>query len=421
MKSMHVQKQKQLLPFYIKGLAQKKFTLKQASESTGYTIQWLMQLRNNYINNGFLDLENKNKYRIPKNKKPEKLKQKIVAIYCSEYKDINFKFFCKCLKEYENIDICYTTLRNVMSEYGIKSPEARKVKTKIKAHRPRLRRQNEGDLLQIDGTPFEWFYKTGDNKKYSMHGAIDDATGKITGLYITENECLYGYLEILRQTIQNHGIPREIYSDRAAIFCVTPKNKKNLTIWEELAGIHDKRTQWQRILADDLNVRQILAWSPQAKGRVERMWQTLQGRIPTIFYKNNIRTVEEANKFLPKVIEAFNKEFSIEADNPILFWRELLPSQNLEDILCAKIERKTNINGTFKFHSYTGSVIANDISNKEILLCISERGIMAKYKDKYYPVQLLDKLQYCVGDSMPEVLQNIVYRYMFAYAKEISA
>ena len=120
-------KHKTLLPYYIKGLAQKKFTLRQASESTGYTIQWLMQLRNNYIQNGFIDLENKNKNRIPKNKKPEKLKQKIVAIYVNEYKDVNFKFFCKCLKDYEGIDICYTTLRNVMSEYGIKSPEARKV------------------------------------------------------------------------------------------------------------------------------------------------------------------------------------------------------------------------------------------------------------------------------------------------------
>lgn len=414
-------KHKTLLPYYIKGLAHKKFTLKQASESTGYTIQWLMQLRNNYIQNGFIDLENKNKNRIPKNKKPEKLKQKIVAIYVNEYKDVNFKFFCKCLKDYEGINICYTTLRNVMSEYGIKSPEARKVKTKIKAHRPRLRRQNEGDLLQIDGTPFEWFYKSGDNKKYCMHGAIDDATGKITGLYITENECLYGYLEMLRQTITNHGIPREIYSDRAAIFCVTPKNKKNLTIWEELAGIHDKRTQWQRILADDLHVKQILAWSPQAKGRVERMWQTLQGRIPMIFYKNKIKTVEAANRFLPKVIEDFNKEFSIEADNPISFYRSLDHDKNLDDILCAKIDRKTNINGTFMFHSYRWCVMADGVSNKDITLCISERGITAKYKNEYHPVQLLDDIQNCVDDSMPEVLQNIVYRYMYAYAKEISA
>ena len=101
-------KHKTLLPYYIKGLAHKKFILKQASESTGYTIQWLMQLRNNYIQNGFIDLENKNKNRIPKNKKPEKLKQKIVAIYVNEYKDVNFKFFCKCLKDYEGIDICYT-------------------------------------------------------------------------------------------------------------------------------------------------------------------------------------------------------------------------------------------------------------------------------------------------------------------------
>ena len=65
--------------------------------------------------------------------------------------------------------------------------------------------------------------------------------------------------------------------------------------------------------------------------------------------------------------------------------------------------------------------MADGVSNKDITLCISERGINAKYKDKYHPVQLLDDIQNCVDDSMPEVLQNIVYRYMYAYAKEISA
>lgn len=117
-----------------------------------------------------------------------------------------------------------------------KTPEAHNIKKSDKLHRPRLRRANFGDMLQIDGTPFAWFARFDNYKKYCMVGAVDDATSKITALYITDFECLYGYLEILRQTIQRYGCPREIYSDRAAIFCVTPRNKKNLTQWEELAG-----------------------------------------------------------------------------------------------------------------------------------------------------------------------------------------
>ena len=191
-------KHREILPIYVKGLYNHKYTLKQASESTGYSIVHLCRLRKKYEQYGAQIFEHGNSGHIPTNKIDTKLRQRIACIYSAQYSDVNFSYFQKCLKEFEGITIGLTSLRNILSEYGIKSPEARKIKKKKIVHRPRLRRDTEGDLLQIDGTPFAWFYKFGDNKRYCLSGGIDDATGKITGLYFTENECLYGYLEVLR-------------------------------------------------------------------------------------------------------------------------------------------------------------------------------------------------------------------------------
>ena len=182
---------KDILPIYVKGLYNHKYTLKQASESTGYSVVHLCRLRKHYEQYGAKIFEHGNSGHIPTNKIDTKLRQRIACIYSASYADVNFSYFQKCLKEFEGINIGLSTLRNIMNEYGLKSPEARKIKKKKIVHRPRLRRDSEGDLLQIDGTPFAWFYKFGDEKRYCLSGGIDDATGKITGLYFTENECLF--------------------------------------------------------------------------------------------------------------------------------------------------------------------------------------------------------------------------------------
>lgn len=411
-------KYKQDLRYYLPGLLAGKYTLQQAANSTGYSVRWLSKLKKRYALYGEDCFIHGNKGRVSSRKTSEDLTNKILALYATDYAGLNFKYFTECLAEYEGINISYPTLRNVMKSAGISSPEAHKPKRK-KVHRPRLRRASEGDLLQLDGTPYQWFQRSGDNKYYDLMGAIDDATGKITGLYMTNNECLYGYCEVMRQTFNTYGRPREVYSDRAAIFCVTPKNKKELTVWEQLAGIHDKKTQWQRIL-EELNIKQILAWSPQAKGRVERMWLTIQYRLPFWLYKHGITTVEAANKAMPKFIEYFNSRFSVSARlQPI--W--LPVPQNIDDILCAQIPRFTDTNGCFSFHSYKFAVVGcNRIARKNFLLCISERGIFAKVDGKYYPVKILDDYIYdVVSNDVPQVLQDIIYRYLYANQKEVSA
>ena len=410
---------KDILKIYVKGLYQNKYTLKQASESTGYSVVHLCRLKKKYELLGNQAFEHGNRGIVPKNKLDPKLRAKIACLYSGNYADVNFSYFCKCLRDFENINVSLSTLRGIMAEYGLKSPESHKIKKRDKIHRPRLRRDCEGDLMQVDGTPFAWFYKSGDNKRYCLSGGIDDATGKITGLYMTEYECLYGYLEVLRQTCTRHGVPREIYSDRAAIFCYTPKGPA-LAQWEKLEVMHEKRTQWQRI-CEELHINQILAWSPQAKGRVERMWKTIQGQLPIWLYKNGITTVEEANAQLHRYIESFNKDYAVKAADDDSFYID--PPANLDDILCAQFPRRADGRGCISFQSTTFyAPTAPRIERRDVVVCINESGIYARYLGEYYPlVPVGHTIQQVYGDKMAQVVVNIIYRYLYAFAKEISA
>ena len=413
-----VKKHKEILSLYVRGLYNKKYTLIQASESTGYSIDHLCRLRKKYALLGDKVFEHGNAGRVPSNKLDEKTRTKIALLYSGDYSDINFSYYQKCLEEFEGISISLATLRNIMKEYGINSPEARKKKKKQAVHRPRLRRDCEGDLLQIDGTPFAWFYKFGDDKRYCLSGGIDDATGKITGLYFTEFECLYGYLEVLRQTCASYGVPREIYSDRAAIFCFTPRGP-NLAQWEKLEVMHEKRTQWQRI-CEELHIHQILAWSPEAKGRVERMWKTVQGQLPIWLFKNGIDSMEKANAEIYRYIESFNKSYAVKPADDDSFYIDA--PANLADILCAQFPRRADGRGCITFQGTTFfAPNAPDFSRRDVLLCINEDGLFAKYQGKYYPLRPTENfVRQTVSDKMPEVVVNIIYRYLYAFAKEVS-
>ena len=326
--------------------------------------------------------------------------------------------FAKLLNELFHIKYSYGSIYAILTKAKIVSPERHRVPKKVSVHRPRYRREREGDMIQIDATPYQWFSWGGDNHCYTLHGAIDDATGKITGLYFCETECSYGYYDILQQTCERFGRPCDIYSDRSAIFCVSPKNKNELTVQEQLQGIHEKRTQWQRILGD-LHINQILAWSPQAKGRIERLWRTLQGRLPVYFRYYKIKSIDEANKFLQtKYIEMFHKEFSIEREHASI-WRSV--PCNFHKVLCSKFMRKTNSQGTFSFQGYQFKVCVKVYANQNFELCIFKDGIKALIDNTYYDVKLEDEITDVLGERMSGALKNIITKYMYSDVKKICA
>lgn len=161
----------------------------------------------------------------------------------------------------------------MLKNAGVKSPLKKKGSKRTNR---RKRKPHPGQMIQVDATPYEWF---GGNVKYALHGAIDDATGEIVGLYMTQNECLFGYFEMMRQCCLDFGVPQSVYSDRHTIF-LSPKACK-LSVEEMINGKTVNLTQFGRAM-HELGVDMIYAHSPQAKGRVERLWSTLQSRLPIL-------------------------------------------------------------------------------------------------------------------------------------------
>ena len=238
----------------------------------------------------------------------------------------------------------------------------------------------------MDASPYEWI----PGIKCSLHGAIDDARGNITGLYFCENECLNGYFEVKRQTILEYGIPMSIYVDRHTIF-KAPSNTK-LTIDDELEGKTFAYTQFSRAM-QELSVGMVYAYSPQAKGRIERLWETLQDRLALELRLAGIKSLGEANAFLPGFIKRFNAHFAVVPRDPQSAYRPLEEHINIDDILCRKEIRKVSQGSTFSFRGQTYHLSKNNqalpLPNKSTITVLTNPrfGMRAEYKGAVYQVR----------------------------------
>jgi transposase len=170
-------------------LVNEDLTLLQAASSLALSKRQVIRLKKGFIHEGPAVLIHKNTDRKPAHTLDNELAAKIISLKQSElYRNANFLNFQELLSRHENITISYSALHTLLSKAKIQSPKKRR---RFKPHRRRKRKLQEGLLLQMDATPFEWF---GTSEKFALHGAIDDATGKIVGLYLTKNECLMGLL-----------------------------------------------------------------------------------------------------------------------------------------------------------------------------------------------------------------------------------
>ena len=316
----------------------------------------------------------------PGNKMPEETKEKILKLRSlPEYQGCNFLHFTEILERDHDIAVSHMSVRKVLETEGIRSP---KTKRRKKPHRRRKRRSQAGLLLQVDATQFAWF--RGDRAMYSIHGAIDDATGQITGLYMTKNECLYGYFELLRRTIRNYGIPVSIYADKHAIFQSTNAKKH-----ENDPSVTMNDTQLGRSLKE-LSVTLITARSPQAKGRIERLWGTLQDRLPVEFMIHKIKTVKEANAFLETYIYDFNATFAVEPQNTQNAFRKPDPDENVDLVFCVKDTRIIDAGGVFSYEGKSFKIIEDGVfipAKAKINVLVGARiGILAAYKGRVMEV-----------------------------------
>ena len=252
-----------------------------------------------------------NSDRSPANRTDPDLVARILALAgpTGKYRDLNVCHLQELLAHVEQIVIGRSTLDRLLREAGLRQAAAA---APVGHRHRRVRRTAEGMLLQIDGSPFGWL--EGRGPKASLIGAIDDATGQVLFLLFRPTEDQVGYVLLLRTIAHEYGLPMSIYHDRHTIL----RSPKQPTLDDELAG-QTPMSQVQRMMAE-LGIESIAAHSPQAKGRIERLWSTLQDRLTKELRLAGVTSLEQANAFLPGFSARYNARFAKPPCDPEPAW-----------------------------------------------------------------------------------------------------
>ena len=302
----------------------------QAAKLIQVSLRHLKRILAAYRKDGAAALANGNRRRKPPNTLHEEIKKQVLELAQKKYIGFNTQHFTECLDEREGINISRSSVRNLLLSAGIKSPKKRRAPK----HRSRRERYpQEGMLLQIDGSPHDWL--EGRGPSFTLIGAIDDATGKVPYGFFQEQEDSAGYFLLLREIVARYGIPLALYHDRHTIFEVPRKEAESIE--EQLAG-RKKLTQFGRLL-NELGITSISANSPQAKGRVERLWETFQDRLISELRLAKVMTMEEANKVLADYLPHFNRDFQVVPKEAGLAYREHGNHFVPDKFFCFKYER----------------------------------------------------------------------------------
>jgi hypothetical protein len=251
----------------------------------------------------------------------------VVRLLRTTYAGFNDCHFTEKLIEAEGIAISREAVRQLRRAAGI-APQRRR---RAPQHRlRRLREARAGALVLVDGSPHRWFGPK--LPETTLVGAFDDAEGRILGLTMRPHEDLHGYAVSLDHMFRTYGLPLKLYGDRTNIFL---RNDAHWSLEEQLRG-RQNPTQLGRVL-EELGIGYIAAHSPQAKGRIERLWATLQGRLPQELRLRGIRTPEAAQNFLPTFVEDFNRRFGVAPQDSQPAWR--VPPRHLDHVVCCRYQR----------------------------------------------------------------------------------
>jgi len=277
-----------------------------------------------------------NRGRPGKRKIKEKTVRRVVELARGKYQGFNDHHLTEKLKEQEQIELSREKVRRILRAEGISSPKKRRG---IKHRSRRERRAAEGMMLQVDGSPHDWL--EGRGPRMCLIGAIDDATSKVMGAFFTPAESSWGYFKLFSEIFRQHGLPQSIYTDCHAVFWTD----REPTLEEQL--INKKPTTEVGRGLEQLGVTLILAHSPQAKGRIERLWNTFQDRLVSELRLAKANTVEQATVVLDRYLPVHNRKFAKPAKAQSA-WRKVSALQ-IEQALCFKQQRTVAKDNTVGF------------------------------------------------------------------------
>jgi transposase len=319
---------------------QGKLKIQQAAALMELSLRHAKRLLAGYRKEGAPALAHGNRGRRPYNAIDRVIQEQVIELARSRYSGFNQQHLSEKLDEKEGLPLSRSTVRRILLKEGIASPRKRR------APRHRSRRERyprSGMLLQTDGSPHDWL--EGRGPQMCLIGAIDDATGEVVYAHFQSQENTGGYIRMLRSITDSHGIPLALYHDQHSIFEVL--KGKAPTVEEQLAG-RRPQTQLGRILAE-LGINSVLAHSPQAKGRVERLWGTFQDRLVSELRLAGISTEKEANQALIWFLPDYNRRFLVQAKEAGSAYRQPDPGFKPEEVFCYKYTCSVGLDNVVRF------------------------------------------------------------------------
>ena len=351
-------------------LQEKRMGQRTAAEILGVSVRHVKRLLRSYRSEGAAGLVSKQRGQPSHHQLDTEMVQTALDLLKGRYADFGPTLAHEKLVEREGLQLCLGSVRKIMIEEGIwKAKRARKMGT----HPLRERRACYGELEQMDGTDHDWF--EGRSERCTLLVMIDDATGQLGALSFVPEESFFGYCDLLRQYLAAHGRPAGLYTDKHGIFRVNLPN----------AGSGDNLTQFGRAM-QSLEIPILCANTPQAKGRVERVNETLQDRLVREMRLLGINTMQQGNAYLPEFILDFNARFAVQPRSSLDAHRPLLAYQNLDQIFAWQETRSVSKNLTVQFKNMVYQIQTDRptyaLHNAQVIICQDTHGkVTILYKD----------------------------------------
>lgn len=309
-----------------------------AAQILGITARQVRRLESAVRKEGDTGIIHKSRGRSSNRKIAKEIREAVIELYRGKYRGFGPTLFEEEVEEYEGIKVSKETIRKWLITEGLWGKKRRR-----RRHRQwRQRRECLGEMIQIDGSHHDWLEGRGET--VVVMGYIDDATNRVYGRFY-DYEGTIPAMDSFKRYTEAYGLPQSVYVDKHTTY----RSNKSLSI-EELSGIERPMSQFERAL-EELGVEVIHAHSPQAKGRIERLFGVFQDRVIKEMRLKGIKTKAEANKFLESYLPRYNKRFMKKAINPTDVHVKLPIEVDLDRYLCIKEERTIRRDNTISYKS----------------------------------------------------------------------
>jgi len=359
-----------------------RLRVEDAAQLIGLGRRQIFRLLKDIRSSGPAGLISKRRGRPSNQRLPPAYRELAMALVREHYADFGPTLAAEKLTEVHGFGISRETLRHWMIKDGLWVDRRQRLPP---VHQPRNRRECVGELVQIDGSDHAWFEER--RPRCTLIAFIDDATSRLMALRFVGDETTFDYFRITRTYLERWGKPVAFYSDKFSVFRVNKRDAKG----------GNGMTQFGRAL-HELNIDIICANSPQAKGRVERAFGTLQDRLVKELRLAGIDTIKAANEWLPIFMEDHNRRFAKPPKSDKDLHRCLSAQEDLTEILTTRHERTVSLNLTIHYDRMVLMLVPNattrPLAGKRVMIVNYPDGRFAiQYRGTDLPYRVFDKIQ----------------------------